>query len=59
MFKHFKDVTKPARKITKFYSTLDEYAEAFTEIANKSNTTFDYVRKPEENKTGVIVWIEK
>ncbi|TDL39429.1 hypothetical protein EVU91_04600 [Macrococcoides bohemicum] len=59
MFKHFKDVTKPTRKITKFFTDLDTFTDVLVEITNKSNAQAEYARKPRRNETGVIVWIEK
>ena len=59
MFKHIKDVTKPTRKITKFFTDSDTFTDALVEISNKSNAEAEYARKPRGNETGVIVWIEK
>ena len=59
MFKHIKDVTKPTRKITKFFTDSDTFTDALVEITNKSNAEAEYARKPSHNETGVIVWIEK
>lgn len=59
MFKHFKDITIPAKPNERLYKDLSMYVDDLTTLATRRNVIIEHCRKPSKHQVGVIEWIEK